>query len=358
MQIIEHYIRRLLFEYDCVILPGFGGFIMHRQTAFIHPVRHRFYPPARTVSFNSLLNSDDGLLINAISSGEKISFESAKEEVEKYVRICQSGLKNGETVNIGMVGKISSVNQGILNFEPDLSQNYLHASYGLSTFIVAPVKRLENMKRLEKKLVNRIPDNIHEPVPRPVKTTLLLALPLAAFLLWGIISPQRMREVYSSASSLVTGLFPGQAVNVTITPGSDVTATEKTEEVNIKEEVKIKEEGVKPGSEIMDPAPARPETIQASHPVADRNNISFEILQPDPVIQKYYIIGGAFLNIENAKQFVRELTVKGFIPEIPGTTRSGQYRVSYRSFIDKPEALSTLDSIRRQENPSAWIFKY
>jgi hypothetical protein len=352
MQLTEHYIRRLLFDYDCVILPGFGGFIMHSQPAVIHPMRHRFYPPARIVSFNSLLKSDDGLLINAISAGEKISFESARAEVEKYVRTCHSTLKNSKTVNIGMVGNISSDSSGILNFEPDLSQNFLPISFGLGTFIVSPIKRLESMKRLEKKLVNRIPAAKHEPIPRPVKATILFALPLAAFLLWGIIFPQDVRDVYSTASNLVTELFSKPAADVIITAGSKITTFEVREEINPAAGI------ASSNTNTLNPEPANPEPVRVSLPDSDPNNLFFKILEPNNGMQKYYIIGGAFLNIENARKFVRELTVKGFMPEIPGTTHSGQYRVSYRSFINKPEALFTLDSIRRQENPSAWILKY
>ncbi|MEC8853074.1 MAG: SPOR domain-containing protein, partial [Bacteroidota bacterium] len=35
---IEHYISDLLYLHDCVIIPGFGGFVGNKKSAFIHPV--------------------------------------------------------------------------------------------------------------------------------------------------------------------------------------------------------------------------------------------------------------------------------------------------------------------------------
>ena len=59
---ITAFIRELLFGHDCVIVPGFGGFIGNYTPASIDKSSGTFYPPVKQISFNRNLNHNDGLL--------------------------------------------------------------------------------------------------------------------------------------------------------------------------------------------------------------------------------------------------------------------------------------------------------
>ena len=72
--IIAKYISDLLYRYDCVIVPDFGGFVANRIGAKVNNFTHTFSPPSKQLTFNSLLKHNDGLLANYIASSENISF--------------------------------------------------------------------------------------------------------------------------------------------------------------------------------------------------------------------------------------------------------------------------------------------
>lgn len=56
--IIEKYISELLYQYDCVIIPGFGGFIGNYSPALIDPIYHTFHPPYKSLLFNINLKTE------------------------------------------------------------------------------------------------------------------------------------------------------------------------------------------------------------------------------------------------------------------------------------------------------------
>ena len=84
---IEKYISDLLYDNDCVIIMGFGGFVCNQKYAKLDEETGILSPPNKTILFNSQLKENDGLLINHISKHEKISQEDAKNEVLKFVDI-------------------------------------------------------------------------------------------------------------------------------------------------------------------------------------------------------------------------------------------------------------------------------
>ena len=68
--------------------------------------------------------------------------------------------------------------------------------------------------------------------------------------------------------------------------------------------------------------------------------------------EKFYIIGGAFSNRRNAEKLIKKLNDWHYNGEI---IKNGDiFRVSYKSFDNKEDALRVLGNIRK-ENASAWI---
>ena len=91
---LDHYISKLLFRYDCVIVPNLGGFVTNYKPANIHPIKNTFYPPSKGISFNKNLIHNDGLLANAISQENGISYEKALSIIEQGVAKIQQDLKH------------------------------------------------------------------------------------------------------------------------------------------------------------------------------------------------------------------------------------------------------------------------
>jgi hypothetical protein len=91
--ILANYITDLLYRYDCVIVPDFGGFITNKVGAKINKETQTFYPPTKQITFNSLLKHNDGLLANYIASSENISFEKASTAISLAVIKWQNELQ-------------------------------------------------------------------------------------------------------------------------------------------------------------------------------------------------------------------------------------------------------------------------
>jgi hypothetical protein len=53
----------LLFEHDCVIIPGFGGFVAQYSSASFEEISQSFVPPSKSILFNKNLINNDGLLL-------------------------------------------------------------------------------------------------------------------------------------------------------------------------------------------------------------------------------------------------------------------------------------------------------
>ncbi|MCK5537667.1 MAG: hypothetical protein KAI79_12630, partial [Bacteroidales bacterium] len=61
---LSKYIRDLLYRYECVIIPEFGGLLTKTISTKIDEETNTFYPPTKQLGFNSQLIENDGLLAN------------------------------------------------------------------------------------------------------------------------------------------------------------------------------------------------------------------------------------------------------------------------------------------------------
>ena len=93
---IEQCISELLYRYDCVIVPGLGGFVANYKSATIQPIQNTFSPPSKSISFNKNLNNNDGLLANFIAQQEAFGFDDASKKIESS----PNALKNHYAVRL------------------------------------------------------------------------------------------------------------------------------------------------------------------------------------------------------------------------------------------------------------------
>ena len=64
---IEQVLKELLYKYNCVVIPNFGGIITHDASSQIHPIKNTFTPPSKRLAFNENLKENDGLLVSALA---------------------------------------------------------------------------------------------------------------------------------------------------------------------------------------------------------------------------------------------------------------------------------------------------
>lgn len=136
---ISAHISELLFEHDCIIIPGFGGLVCNYAPAEIHPIENTVSPPSKAISFNRNLQTNDGLLVNYLMQTENISFDAATDFVTKWVDATKAMINSGEVVIINKVGRFHNDIENNLQFKVDTSVNYLKTSFGLRKVTAYPV---------------------------------------------------------------------------------------------------------------------------------------------------------------------------------------------------------------------------
>lgn len=332
---IAGYISKLLYYNDCIIIPGFGGFVTDYAPAKIHPNSHTFLPPSKSILFNSKLTNDDGFLIHFISQEEKISYAEAKMEINYFAEEFKFELGEGNEVVMENVGKFSKSSDGNFSFIPDLTVNYLEESYGLVSFISPPIARKSMHKRLEKKFIDRKPVPGSERKDRKVYWAYVTIIPLVLIVGWFVF----MNE-YNNRNTQQTGV---------LTLGDPV--IESSENVIMPAEKNEPATQPLKNSNFSDTAPTlNNDLIKESKDSSIPEKSIF-------IQQNYYIIGGAFQFKSNADKLIKTLRNNGYNATHAGINPKGLFLVSYFNSEDKSEALANLSLIRRDSNPSAWLLK-
>jgi nucleoid DNA-binding protein len=334
MKDISPFIRELLYNHDCVILPGFGGFIGNYTPARIERDSHTFHPPVKAISFNSRLSHNDGLLIGKISEKKEIGYADAKNIVDDYISSLKDKLNKGARMHLAGIGHFQVNTEGNIQFEPDNDINYLLDAYGLSPFTREPVDDYDISKAV---IRHRDRDPIAMANRRRMIWRAAAAIP---FVLAIIIVP------------LKTDLFKSK---VTLNPLAEVEFSEiqsaqedlfdempKTKQAEV-----IKPEAVEEQTEITaatgeaEPASAVPaENVQTG--VAAGNTV-------------YNLIVGSFADADNANRLLNDLEVKGFDAEILRADNS-YYRVSVKSCSTMQEAVEERRCLG-ESFTDIWIWK-
>lgn len=137
---VEKYIKRLLYDQDCVIIPEFGGVLTQYLPARFEPSSGRYLPSERKVAFNEVLKIDDGLLTKYISENEGLPYGEAKRHIHDFVQTVQSLIRKNKTVTLGGIGSFQLNPEGRLVFQPDNSRNFHAEFYGLSPVAASDLK--------------------------------------------------------------------------------------------------------------------------------------------------------------------------------------------------------------------------
>ena len=307
---ISAFIRELLFSHDCVIVPGFGGFIGNYNPARIDKSTSTFYPPVKQISFNRNLNHNDGLLIGRISGSAGINYGDARNLVEEYVASLKRKLERGEKVVIDHIGTFVNNQEGNVQFEPDRTVNYHLDSFGLEPFVFQPLERYDVREKI-KRHADRDP-----------------------------VKQASLRRTLWRAAVIV----PLLAVIIAVPFKSKIFRT-KVDTLSLN--------------------PLATAEFENNKSAVDRNAASDRVtsgnaaITPDVIVpaagdqENYCIITGSFQSKDNADSQAEELKKQGYNPEIL-VAPNGFYRVSAMKCNGIDKALGKKDSIARKY-PGSWV---
>jgi nucleoid DNA-binding protein/cell division protein FtsN len=141
-------IKSLLKEHDCVIVPGFGGFVGNPEPARIDQVSHLILPPGKRIVFNQNLKTNDGLLAGKFSETLNLSYADALRQIEELVQNLVEALHEKKQLTIESFGNFRLNAEANYVFLPDRQQHYTISSYGLLPLQAQPVSsRYIQLKR-------------------------------------------------------------------------------------------------------------------------------------------------------------------------------------------------------------------
>lgn len=296
------YISDLLYRYECVIVPNFGGFVANEISAKVNHFTHTFYPPSKQLSFNFHLQSNDGLLANYMAAAKKISYSDALKAIEKEVDEWKLLLDN-EVLELENIGLFKLNKERKIIFEPTNSLNYLTSSFGLGSYVSPAIKRIvykEKIKQLETFSI--------EETKRKTPAFIKYAATAAIIFALGTVGWNEYQKM--EYKNLVA----------------------ETEQQQKKVEKTIQEA-----------------TFVISNPLpAITLNITKETFN-------YHIIAGAFREPENAEKKLQQLLEKGFNAKILGINKWNLTEVAFESFTTENEAINKMRSIHKTESQDAWL---
>jgi CCDC81-like HU domain protein/sporulation related protein len=304
--ILAKNISDLLYRYECVIVPKFGGFVSNKISAKVNHFTHTFHAPSKQLTFNSHLQNNDGLLANYIATSKNVSYAEAIAIIEKEVEDWKLSLKNDE-LELENIGSFHTNKDGVLIFDPTTNINYLASSFGLSSYVSPAIKRIAYKEKV---------------------TNLKTVTPI-------IHSERNQRKTpifikYAAAAAIIFALG---------TVGWK--EYQKFEYNNLVAQSKQHQERVE-------------KTIQEATFVIS-NPLPTITLNVAKQVYNYHIVAGAFRDPANAEKKLHLLIKKGYNAKILGVNKWNLTQVAYESFNSRNEAINKLNSIRKSDSKDAWL---
>lgn len=313
---ISVYVSELLYSYDCVIIPEFGGFICSYRPSEIHPILHTITPPSKFISFNRSISSNDGLLVTHLSLRLNISYSEANALITGWVQASLALISNNDTLSMPGIGTFKKNVEGGIIFTPDDKVNYLKTSFGLKPIYAEPVihnKQIQNLYKQDRGVTEEVkPKNL---LKLRIAAVLLLLLSMAG-ILGLMMAGTGVKQLHLNEANVLSFINSFSITeNIEIKP-TPVSIADKTS-IDIKKEIS-----------------SLPESSQHSN----------------------YIIIGAFgneTNIAIAKQnLLTENPAATVLEEKIGTLT----RIGYKVSSNETEAREQLTAAR-QTNNSYWLYR-
>ncbi len=311
MMSASEYIQELLYRYNCVVIPEFGALLTHVKSASIDKAANTFHPPSKVLSFNSQLQSNDGLLISYMAEAEKSSYEEIQDRLAAKVESWKAQLKQGEALVLENIGSFKPTREGKLIFQPARHTNYLTSSFGLSPIVSKPILR-EVLKQEVEEIEEKVPFIITR--EEREKSNFRPLLKYAAIVLLAISAGFSGYLTYDQAQ-VNTALSQQKAQEIISSSIQEATFFD-----------------------------TKPLELPVFRLEVEKNTR-----------KRHHIIAGAFRERSNADRKISQLRKKGFDAFYVGQNKFGLYQVAFESHDTPREALDALKRIRATESKDAWM---
>jgi nucleoid DNA-binding protein len=306
--LISKAVSEILLEQDCVILPGFGGFVASYAAVQKHPVTHVFQPPSKHLLFNAQLKTDDGFLVQRLMPLQDMDYSSCRQWLTEFTELMAQRILAGERTELQHIGTFTLDPERAIRFQQDYTVNFLGQSFGLYAVQAAPVLRVTVDPVLEK-----------EPAVVPL-------YPEKKF------KSKRVIGLLAAASVVIAAalLLPQTLGTGTFSMGFDSWTHNTTPTALMYQ--------------TTTPMPLVRKSV-----LPEPSN-AFNVEEA-----KIFLVAGCFSTRLNADGMVAYLQEKGFDAQVLDQTPAGLHRVVYGSYASVSEASAELAQIKKGLNEEAWL---
>ena len=387
MAAVKDYLKKLLYQYDCVVVPELGAFLTHYQPAAFSETSGLYLPPRKRVAFNEALRFDDGILANYIMLHEPLTREGAQQHISQFVTGLRQQITIADRFELEGIGTFTVNDEGRLQFDPSLRHNFFGEAYGMSAISAQSV----HQQPLAEPVLDAVPVTALGPVLVQDEERMLLpyrpARPYwqvaAAALLIGSLGVFSYFSVINPGQPLQSSLDPANLLRIPATffkssatgPEQAQPALTSPEPVSAPVAVPIAEPAPTPIQTVSvsstPVAPPEKATVKAetvskvtleAAPVATAKSHAVHAVSKVTRTAPYFtVIAGVFSSKRNALRLKRQLRKAGYTDAfviMPGRgPKAPLYKVAAAGSANRDEAVTNMAAISELAGSQAWIYK-
>ena len=377
MRNLARHIDLLLRTNDCVILPGFGGFIAHTVPAYYASEEHLYYPPTRNISFNASITMNDGLLAQSYMKSYQVDYARATYMIDVAIEELRDALDEEGSVTLPRVGVIKQDIYQTIQFIPETVGISSPKHFGLGSFFMQELSQLQATNEKAKQPAKVITQtektfdlHISKHMLRQVMSTaaillllLMVSLPIGDKKPTDIASLQLIKPISTEATQEMPSTNTQETSEVAdiISDMTNISSTALVEASNLTEVEAITESTE---TEVTsNPETTITEAVATESEITEtttETTVSEVQQQTAPAPQavstrSYHIIVASLPSHRGADEIVSKYAAQGYT-DVSLVERDGRIRISLTQFTNKDEANSYLNTLRTNEAfANAWL---
>ncbi len=356
MNPVTNNISDLLYEYECVVVPGFGGFVTNYRAAEMNG-NGIMYPPSRDLGFVDVLTVDDGVLMRRLTQKNGGSYQEALGDIESFTHDCLQTLNHRAAIYVPKVGEIKADTKGNLQFQAE-NTNFLADAFGLPELHLPPQETPTEILPVKAPAIAPV---IKSETKNMAKSTfslfnilVLVGLVALAYMLWTRYQENKLNAPTTEERIPV---IDDREDYYDEDEDVGILDTDEPEYIDENTDTYIEEfnETSEPVTIVDEPVTVVPrETIVIEEPPK-------KTPPPAPTRtysakkKRYIVVVGSFSNGDFANDMIQRCKRAGY--EVDTSWKGGMKRVGIVLYCPPNELDSRLRKVQNQFNRDAWVVK-
>lgn len=354
-QTIIKGIKEQLYTNNYLVLPSFGGFVLKSRSSHFSSSGGSLHPPSKSVSFNSQLKQNDGLMAQWLQREISCSADEALSHLNDFSNFCLGVLSAKRRLTIDGIGFFYIDFENNICFEPQQDSNFLCDSFGLSPISLKPL--LSEQTELTKETIIKEPVFVdrrieRDPIEAPIRSskrnfkslvnTIIVATLSLSLLILIIANSKSAGTLYSSAfETKGNGVYTPQIYTELSIPMTTTSNVGYVADAN--------------GIATLELADKKSISVLA---IENKLNSALNTSMTDGYSNKkgYEIVLGCFTVFSNAQRMNKSLNAQNIRNTISAKNTKGMYVISDGSYTNREAAVQKLQELKVLF-PKAWIKK-